>query len=207
MEEAFVLELCDLIMREGLDIQFEIGGADARKLTSPVIDALVTTGLIRIFIAIKSGSEYIRNKVMRKGLRTDHIYNAVDRCARYKHLYISSYFIIGMPQETEETLEETFNMISRLPLDSFAIFFATPYPGTELFNYCLQYEMLEGSFEDYMENPNIFHKNDVSILPYFKPHKLTKNQLIQFRDRCIDFRESRRIKAGAKPGFPIRLVE
>ena len=41
-------------------------------------------------------------------------------------------FMIGSPFETKEDIEETFNFISKLKLNSIQIAITTPFPGTKL---------------------------------------------------------------------------
>lgn len=47
-------------------------------------------------------------------------------------------FIIGTPDETIEDILETIDFIEKRNLNNAAIFVATPYPGTELFNIALE---------------------------------------------------------------------
>ena len=43
------------------------------------------------------------------------------------------YFIIGLPGETEETIQETIEFSKKLPLDIALFHVAAPYPGTPFF--------------------------------------------------------------------------
>lgn len=181
------LGICDEILKRKMDIQFDTpNGVAVKTLDEEIINSMVNAGLVRISLAIESGSEYIRNKVIKKGLKTEKIYEVVEACAKHKDLFINSFFVSGMPQETHETLEETYQMIKKLPIDKFAIFYATPYPGTELFNYCLENKLLQNKIEDYVEIDNLQQKAD---RPHFKPHNLTIDDLIEFRAKCYDYQE------------------
>ena len=48
----------------------------------------------------------------------------------------TTLFVIGMPQETHESLKATTDIILDLKLDKIAMGFAIPYPGTKLFEVC-----------------------------------------------------------------------
>jgi len=51
------------------------------------------------------------------------------------------YFIIGLPGETEETIQETIRYAKELPLDIALFHIAAPYPGTPFF-----YEVVENNW-------------------------------------------------------------
>ena len=109
------IEICSEIIRRGLDIQFETpNGISINTLNEEVLDALVSAGLVRVYLAIESGSEFIRNEIMGKHLSTEKIYEIVGLTKKHKQLHVKAYFIIGMPEETHETLEETYNMIKKI---------------------------------------------------------------------------------------------
>ncbi|MFH1626114.1 MAG: radical SAM protein, partial [Pseudomonadota bacterium] len=55
------------------------------------------------------------------------------------------FFIIGYPGETQENIRTTLDYANSLPLDDRYIYIATPYPGTELFNTCMDHNLLKYS--------------------------------------------------------------
>lgn len=199
-----ILEICNEILKRNMDIQFDTpNGVAINRLDQETIDAMVDAGLIRISIAIESGSEYIRNKVMGKGLSTERIYEVVEACAKHSRLFINSFFIIGMPQETDKTLDDTYEMIKRLPLDKFAINFATPYPGTRLFDFCIEHKLLPYKFEDYVDNELLQPRTN----PHFKPFSLTTDDLIRFREKCFDYLREKRSNSTLPNNYPFRYKE
>jgi radical SAM superfamily enzyme YgiQ (UPF0313 family) len=49
---------------------------------------------------------------------------------------LHAFFIVGFPQETEETLDETLSLMQQIKSDQLIYSVFTPYPGTEAFSYC-----------------------------------------------------------------------
>jgi len=197
-----VLTICDGIKKRKLDIQFcTPNGVSVNSLDEEVIDAMVDAGLVRICLAIESGSELIRNRAIAKNLKTETVMEVVKNCAKHDSLFIIGFFVIGMPQETLVTLEETYAMIQALPLDSYSLFYATPYPGTALFKYCDQHGMLPHKASDYFEIGTL--KNDINR-PHFKPHDVTVQQLIDFRTRCLAIGKERRRLSNVPANYPLR---
>ena len=109
--------------------------------------------------------------------------------------------MIGMPQETHKTLVETYEMIKKLPLDKFAIFFATPYPGTELFDYCVKHNLLSFKTEECVDIDNLQCKAD---RPHFKPHELTMEDLLKFQTKCRDYLKEKRMRCPFPLNYPLR---
>jgi len=198
-----ILEICNGIRKRNMNIQFDTpNGLAINKLDQEIIDAMVDAGLVYVSLGIESGSEYIRNKIMRKGLLTKKIYEVVGACTKYKHLFIKGFFIIGMPQETHETLRETYEMIKNLPFDKINVNFIALYPGTELFDYCISHNLFNYGHKDYVDI-EVFQDSDDR--PHFKPYELTMEELISFRQNCFDYMKEKRKSSGVPENFPLRL--
>lgn len=201
-DKARILDICNGIVKRGLNIQFSTpNGVAVNRLDAEIVDALVAAGLIRVALAVEHGSEYIRKKVMRKPLDTKKIYEVAEACARHKHLYITGYFVVGMPQETADTLDATYKIITELPFDHIQINWATPYPGTELFNYCMEHKLLAGKPDDYMTSEHL-HYN--TITPHFKPHNVTMEELVAFKDKCFGYLKGKKAALGIAYHLPMR---
>ena len=137
LDKKRILKICEEIIKRKLNIQFDTpNGVRINTLDKQVMDALVKAGLIRICVAPESGSDFIRNQVIHKGLSTKEIYDFFAFVNDYKNLYVKAFFIIGFPEETKETLNETYEMIKRLPVHQISIFNVIPFPGTALFEQC-----------------------------------------------------------------------
>ena len=191
------LEICKDIIRRGLDIQFETpNGISINTLDGEVMNALVSAGLIRVYLAIESGSEYIRNKVMGKHLSTEKIYEIIDLTKQYKQLYVKAYFIIGMPEETHTTLEETYNMIKKINVDRIYLHNIIPFPGTKVFEQALRDNLLVD-----LDPESLYKSEELYITNYdrvfIKPYALEIEDLRAFRKRCNTLIEEQQ-RRGAK---------
>ena len=62
----------------------------------------------------------------------------VNRLCREVGIGPMAYFIIGLPGETRQQIDNTINFIHRLKLDATAVFIYNPLPGSELFEECLR---------------------------------------------------------------------
>ncbi len=64
-----------------------------------------------------------------------------------------SSFIVGFPDETEQQLRETAQMINEIPIGLTPIFHFTPLPGTELYDYLVE----EGRYREPQKLEDLFH--------------------------------------------------
>ena len=172
------IDICGEIIRRGLDIQFDTpNGVELMSLNEEVIDSLVKTGLIRTNLPVESGSPMMR-KSMRKALPQEKIYEVFNIVKKYPRLRYNAFFIIGFPNETKETLEETYQLIKELELKQAIISFATPFAGTTLFEECVKNNLINP--KDIHNQENFYFGNKD---PFIKPYNLEKQDLVDFRQK------------------------
>lgn len=183
-KKSHILEICNQIIKRKLNIQFETpNGIATRTLDEDVLDAMVTAGLVRISLAIESGSDFIRNQIMKKNLDREKIFEIVRLTKKYKHLYVKAFFIIGMPEETHETLDDTYNMIKEINVDRIYLQNAIPFPGTQVFEQALRDKLLiDINTEDFYKSDVLYITNYQRI--FIKPYNLELKDLQNFRKKC-----------------------
>lgn len=205
-----VIRLMDLIVKENLNIQFSTeNGVYLNTLDEEVLDAMSSAGLARLHLAFETGSDYIRNIVIGKRLynkKIDELKNILLK-DKYNHIYLYGYFVVGFPEETEETLEETYQLITSFPLDNFSVFYATPYPGTQLYDQCLRDRLF---IEEYFYNADsLVNQVDVGQmvkgLPFLKPYNLAPSKLIEFKNKALEYLQNKRSKSSVPMSCPLRF--
>jgi len=85
-----------------------------------------------IMVGCESGSQKILNDI-RKGLTVDKIKKVFDWGRKYG-LKRRAFFMIGMPNELEETIQETINLIKEIDPDVVGFTMLCPYPGTDFYD-------------------------------------------------------------------------
>ncbi len=186
LSKTRIIEITNEIIKRGLNIQFDTpNGLSIKTLDKEVMDGLVNAGLIRLCVAPESGSEYIRNSIMKKNISTERIYEFFKLAKDYENLFIKAFFVIGYPQETHETLNETYEMIKRISgsIDQVGIFNLIPFPGTEVYKNCIENGLIEKPKNDLCDDDTFSNYND-SDIPIIKPHKLDIEDLIKFREEA-----------------------
>jgi len=176
------LDICRGLIKRNLNIQFRTpNGLSTGSLDEEVVEALVEAGLIWAPIAIESGSDYIRNKVMGKRLDMKKVFEVVKAFGRHKQVILTAFFIIGLPEDTSETLTETYNLIQELEIDDCSVANAIPFPGTALYDQCLKENLLLENGEGW-NNEKLFATNRGYDF-FIRPRNMTMEELTWHRAR------------------------
>ncbi|MDM8553366.1 radical SAM protein [Desulfococcaceae bacterium HSG7] len=119
-----------------------------------------------INIGLESGSEKIRREVLKRNYSNEDFLNVVSMARKYG-LSVRVFNMIGLPGESLRDHMETVFLNQQCQPDGHytGIFF--PYPGTELYNTCIQQGLLKG-----LVNTQLERRQANLELPYF-----TKTQI------------------------------
>jgi radical SAM superfamily enzyme YgiQ (UPF0313 family) len=95
------------------------------------LKVLKDNGLRLLVVGFESGNQKILNNI-RKGVRLDQARSFV-KAARELGILIHGTFVLGLPGESAETIEETIRFAKEVDPYSLQVSLAAPYPGTELY--------------------------------------------------------------------------
>jgi radical SAM superfamily enzyme YgiQ (UPF0313 family) len=129
-----VIKICDLIKERKLDI---IWSANVRAdIPFYVLKKMKDAGCRILIVGYESGNQQILNNV-KKGITLEQA-EKFTIAAKNAGLKIFGCFMIGLPGETKETIEQTFRFAKKLNPDMVFFQQAVPFPGTEFYNWCKQ---------------------------------------------------------------------
>ncbi|MDD5634304.1 MAG: radical SAM protein, partial [Candidatus Omnitrophica bacterium] len=99
--------------------------------------------------AIKLGIESGNNDILKRIRKNITIENALKACRIIKKhgIELHVFYMIGFPEETEETLLDTINAIKSTKCDRVIYSIFTPYPGTEAFDICKAKGLIKDDFD------------------------------------------------------------
>jgi len=111
-------------------------------------------------------------KSMKKHIQPEQIINAVNLTLK-NNISIQGNFIFGDKAETFETTKETLNYWKQNNYAGIMLGFISPYPGTELYNHCLEKGIIKDKL-DFIENhiDDIMNMTDQLTDEEFKQLKL-----------------------------------
>jgi len=96
------------------------------------LEMLKRSGLRLLVVGFESGNQTILNNI-RKGISLEGA-RRFSRAAREAGILVHGTFILGLPGETRETMEETMRFAREIDPYSLQVSLAAPYPGTALYN-------------------------------------------------------------------------
>lgn len=131
--KSWVFEICDEIISHNLGISWR---AQTRldRLDRQILEKMAEAGCKEILIGLESATSRITNKVYRKGIKVNHIFEVL-KWARNVGISITPSFIIGSPDESFEEAMKTIRLAKKLYEKSRRnprISFLTPFPGTRI---------------------------------------------------------------------------
>lgn len=188
IDKQHIIELCNNIVKRNLRIQFETpNGISTRFLDEEILDALVAAGLVRVSLAIESGSDFIRNQIIGKNLSREQILKIAQLTKKHhKELYTRAFFIMGFPEDSKETLEDTYRMIEEIDVDKPIVSNLLPFPGTRVFQQVLK----DNLFTEEIDVSNLWRMDRFYFTGnksfFVKPYNLELSELDEFRKRFDD---------------------
>jgi radical SAM superfamily enzyme YgiQ (UPF0313 family) len=106
-----LLQLCDRIIEEQLDIKWTGLLWISKKLTRPVLEKMFRSGFTAVHLGLESGSTPVLD-LMHKGYDAETAERVI-RDAKAVGMWISVNIIVGHPGETDAYFEETLDFMRR----------------------------------------------------------------------------------------------
>jgi radical SAM superfamily enzyme YgiQ (UPF0313 family) len=165
--KQWLLELCKGIIEKKLSIRW---GTNSRvnTLDEERIIWMKKAGCDIIGLGIESGDQNILNG-MKKGITLDQCVSAVSLC-REHGIKTYLFFVLGMPDDSEDTIRNTIKFAASLNGDFYNFFIAYPFPGTELYEICVREKLFEHS--------SLFRHD--FFMPVIRTRYLNNNQIRAF---------------------------
>ena len=140
----WTLELCQKIIESGLKITWS-SNTRADTMDEEMARMMYKSGCRLVSIGVESGSQKMLDNIGKK-ITLDDIRNTVKILKKNK-IKIYNYFVIGLPWESEETVEETIKFAIELDSNFISFYTATPLPGTKYFAYAMLNRLVEGNLD------------------------------------------------------------
>lgn len=118
-------------------------GSAIWTLDEEILAGMAASGCYRIYLPVESGDQEVLARIVKKPLPLDRIPRLVKRI-KSLGMEACGFFIVGFPGETPEQARRTLRYARQLNLDDHYVYYATPYPGTEMYDICKRNGYLDG---------------------------------------------------------------
>jgi len=143
VSKRHITELCDAIKNHCSRLRWSCE-THVHLVDDETMSIMKDAGCYSIQLGVESGNDEIL-KAMRKGYTSKQALKACKTIKKHG-IQLQAFFMVGFPQETEETLRDTVLAMRKAKCDAVTYSIFTPYPGTEAFEYCREHGLID---EDY----------------------------------------------------------
>ena len=182
--------LCEEILAEGLDIRWQCL-ARVDRVTPEVLRLMYRAGCREVHYGIESGNPEILRRIG-KAITLDQVRQAVTWTAE-AGILVKGYFMLGLPGDTAETMQQTIDFASELALDQAMFSLTTPFPGTRLWDELLAREpdvALEGDFSQAFYYAGV---GEAEFGPFFNLSQVSDDELMRWMSVAqAQFQEAKR---------------
>ena len=144
----YVIDFCKRKIDRGITTPWECM-VHASSAQEEMFPWLKKSNCYQINIGCESGSPKIL-KVMKKGTTIEQIAK-VFQWAKNSDIERRAFFLLGMPEETEEDIKMTDALVQQIQPDFFGITLLCPYPGSDYYDYA-KYKDIEWDKTDEYAN-------------------------------------------------------
>lgn len=190
-------------------IEYVINGR-ANLIDQSIADVLFESGCYEVQIGFESGSDELRNLMLKKQITTNQLLKTFS-LLRNNNIRTLAYTMLGIPGETHNSIKETLSVLKRLKPTLIRMTIFDPFLKTPIHDYCQQHNLLKNETNINAVNHFGFSNlkfDDLSELDILKYHlffpwllnndikyckdaikqfdKLTYNELQQAGDAILD---------------------
>ncbi len=144
LDRERTVTLCEALLRENLDIHWECF-IRIDRIDKALLDVMKQAGCYRVRVGIESGSDRI-HKYLNKSLTVAEIRKGA-AILRSSGIRWTAFVIIGIPEETEEDLLATLELLKEIQPTFVNLALFNPIPGTRIYKELVEEGLLCEPFD------------------------------------------------------------
>jgi len=187
-----LMTISQMIVDERLDIRWQcLGRVD--RVTPESLEAMAHAGCHEIHYGIESGNLEILAATAKR-ITLEQVRQAVAWTSQ-SGIRSKGYFMLGLPGDTDETMEQTIRFACELELDEAMFSITTPFPGTRLWEELVK-KHPETRFSADFTRAYYYNAYTEEIAPFLNVSEVSDSRLgrlaIAARQRFDESRQRRR---------------
>lgn len=132
--------LCDEIAMRDLSMSW-VCETRVDLVNQELLRKMIAAGCVGINYGMETGDPELLENVGKPGANMEDLARAV-RLTRRAGLMVQVHLIVGLPGETWDTVHTTLESLFKLKVDSADFNIVTPYPGTKLYDYAQEHDLI-----------------------------------------------------------------
>ena len=167
--------LMDAFLAEGLDIRWQCL-ARVDRVQPAILEKMHRAGCREIHFGVESGNLDILAATA-KHIKLDQVEQAVG-WTEAAGIAAKGYFMLGLPGDTEATMQQTIEFAAGLPLTEAMFSIATPFPGTRLWDELLRQRPGTQYNADFTQ-AYYYNSYQAEIVPFLNVSEVSDERLSQ----------------------------
>jgi len=125
--------ICRGVIEQGLKVSFRAdSGVYLPTIDKETLSIMKKAGFNELYFGIESGNQDVLHNVLNKKVDLRQVEEVAQHC-RDLGIVSGGYFMIGVPGETKETMEQTVEFALNSQLDRIRLYICQPFPGSRLY--------------------------------------------------------------------------
>lgn len=177
------------------------------------LTAMRAAGCRLFIVGFESGNPQILKNI-KKGATVEQAREFMKNCKKVG-IVVHGDFILGLPGETPETIQETLQFAKELDCDTIQVSIAHAFPGTELYNYVETNNFLRSDVEmtdetghqlPHIEYPGLSRAKMMEAVEYFYDQYYFRPRIVAriVKKAIFDAKERRRLYQEAREYLSLR---
>lgn len=146
-------QLFQMMKEANLGLEWDTpNGVAVFALDNDLLDLMKSSGCYRVNLAIESADQGVIDKIIKKPVKLDKVLPLIRRAQKIG-LEVESFFIVGLPGTTLDQMRRNFEFMRKHDMFNGNTSIFVPFPGTELYNLCLEKEYFIPGFDLRLATP------------------------------------------------------
>jgi radical SAM superfamily enzyme YgiQ (UPF0313 family) len=148
LNPTWVKHFCENMIGQGIDIAWS---AQVRvDMDTSILPLMKKSGCRLLIVGFESGNDSML-ALMKKGITVDQSISFAQEI-KQNNILLHGDFVIGLPGETLSTIKKTEELINIIRPEILQVSIATPFPGTEFYQMCIDNNALtETDYSNYLD--------------------------------------------------------
>lgn len=181
IKKSFVYELCEEIKNLSFKPKW-VAQSRINYVDDNLLNTMKRAGCYKLLFGVESGSERIRNDIIKKKITDKQIEFATRLCWK-NGIEPDHYLMLGFPTETMEEISQTINCPLKFRPSTIGVHLTMPLPGSPLFEDAIKDGIIEEDVIDkYIEGE--YGETYKGAWPYYIPKGIKYEELIHAREEA-----------------------
>jgi anaerobic magnesium-protoporphyrin IX monomethyl ester cyclase len=163
-DQKWARAVCEAIIATGIDMAWSCtNGIRVESADEELFQIMRKAGCYRVSFGFESGNDEVLKKFGKGGRASVEQGRAAVNMARRAGIDTNGFFLLGLSPDTEETMRDTIEFASKIPVDMMKFGLSIAFPGTAMFNEYVAKGLVRSYDWDeyfiYTDKPLFSHKN------------------------------------------------